>query len=102
MLNATMLSVSVLSVLAPMGTQAGMGEIEKAFDLDKSHIGICSRDLNLNKSHIGLFKNSLFEVRNVENDESIQFDTNSQQYLFKKSQNNTVNCLSYQLAIIYF
>jgi len=57
-----------------------LGENEKVgnLDLDKSHMGICSQDLDLDKSRIGLFNNSLFEVRNVEIDKSIQFDANSQ------------------------
>ncbi len=49
-----------------------------------------------------MLKNSLFEVMNVEIDELIQFNTNSQQYLFEKSQNNIVKCLSSQFAIVYF
>jgi hypothetical protein len=74
------------------GLKSGMVEIEKEgnINLDKFHIRIHSRDLNLDKSHISSFKNSPFKVRNVEIDELIEFDTNSQGYLFEKSQNNTV------------
>ncbi len=85
--------------------EAGMGEIGKVgnLDLKKFCIGICFWDLvDLNKYCISLLENSLLEVRNVEIDESIQFDTNSQQYLFEKSQNNIIKCFSSQFAIIYF
>jgi len=51
-------------------------------------------NLCLNKYRISLFKKIPFEVRNVEIDESIQFDTISQQYLFEKSQNNIIKCVS--------
>ena len=72
-----------------------MGDIEKVGDLNKSHIGIHSWDLNLN----GSFKSSPFEVRSVKIDESIQFDTNSQHYPFEKSQNYIIKCLSSQFAM---
>ncbi len=64
-----------------------MGEIEKVgnLNLNKSRIGISSPDIDLDKYCICLFKNSPFEVRNVEINELIQFNTNSQQYFFDKS-----------------
>jgi len=52
-----------------------MGEIEKVGNLN---IRIFSQDLNLDKYCIGSLKNYPFKVRNVEIDESIQFNTNSQ------------------------
>ncbi len=56
---------------------SGISEIRKVGDLDlgKYCISFCSTDLDLNKFCISLFQNSLFEVRNVKIDESIQWPT---------------------------
>ncbi len=58
-----------------------MGEIGNIGDLDLGnyHISFCSQGLDLDKYCIGFLKILLFEVRNVKIDESIQFNTNSQQ-----------------------
>ncbi len=47
-------------------------------DLRNYCIYFCIWDLELEKYHIGFLKISLFEVRNVEIDELIQFNPNSQ------------------------
>ncbi len=61
-----------------------MGEIGNIGDLDLEnyHIGFCSQGLDINKYCIDFLKILLFEVRNVSMmtiDESMQFNTNSQQ-----------------------
>ncbi len=57
-----------------------MGQIGKVdnLNLEKYCIGILLWDLKLDKYCISLLKYSLFEVRNIKIDESIQFNPNSQ------------------------
>jgi hypothetical protein len=52
-------------------------------DLCFYRISFCSWEINIQNYHISFLKILLFEVRKVERDESIQFDTNSPMVPFR-------------------
>jgi len=76
--------IATLVNLTQLWFVPGMGEILNIgnLNLGNYHISFCNRDININNYWKGFLKIWLLEVTKVDTDDSIQFDTNSEWYLY--------------------